>query len=127
MLPTTLPSIAAEIVLPLKLSARWCQELVPSPATVPLQRGELAAGVVAHDRPGAGVTDLKVVGVDAGRAEGLHRADAPHQLDRAGLFEHGVGRDRVVAPAQVAADGVRVRAAIPFDRLDRSLLADAPA
>ena len=36
--PTVVPLIAAVIVLPLKVSARCCQVLVPGAATVPLAR-----------------------------------------------------------------------------------------
>src|ERR1035441_4947368 len=87
---------------------------------------ECVAGVVADDRPGTGVAELQVVLVDSGHAEGVLRADATQQLYRARLLHQGVSGDRVVAPAQVAADGVGVRVAIPFDRLDRRLLLDAP-
>src|ERR1035438_6408796 len=115
------------MAVPLNVSARGCQVPPPGPALgrgAAGQRGERVAGVVADDRPRAGVTDLEVVLVDAGRPEAVLGADAAHQLHRARLLDQRVRGDAVVGPAQVASDGVRVGVAIPLDRLDGGLLLD---
>ena len=63
---------------------------VPSADVVPLRSVvSWPTGVVAQDRPGAGVADPQVVGVQAGRVDASCGADAADQLDVAGLSPAG--------------------------------------